>query len=127
MLREYTSLALTATIALLSGCSSKRVVPVVPGTVINKIYVLDNKKVRMKGLIDELVSQIKQMGFQSEAYIGDRPADARHYLTYTANWNWDLATYLAYFRATLYEDGKVLGEVEYRARGEEGSARQQTG
>jgi len=30
--------------------------------------------------------------------------------------NWDMAMYLTYFHATLYEDGRVLGEVEYDAK-----------
>ena len=30
--------------------------------------------------------------------------------------NWDIAMYLTYFHATLYEDGRVLGEVEYDAK-----------
>lgn len=113
MSRKCPILALIATITILPGCISRTVVPVDSGIVITKIYVLDNKKVHMKGLIDELVSQIKKMGFQSEAYIGDRPADANHYLTYTANWSWALVTYLTYFRASLYEHGRVLGTVEY--------------
>lgn len=70
----------------------------------------------MEGLLDELVAQIQGMGFESESYIGDRPANAKHYLTYTANWSWDMAMYLTYFRATLYDDGRVLGEVEYDAK-----------
>jgi hypothetical protein len=78
--------------------------------------VLDNKKVHMKRLVDELVNQIASMGFQSEKYSGDRPDGTKHYMVYTANWQWDMAMYLTYFRATLYEDGKVLEEVEYDAK-----------
>ncbi len=70
----------------------------------------------MEGLVDELVQQIEDMGFSSQKYSGDRPEGAKHYLTYTANWQWDMAMYLTYFKATLYEDGRVLGEVEYDAK-----------
>ena len=105
------------TLLLFSGCAiSRNVVPVDSGTTIEKIYVLENEKVHMEGLVDELVSQIMNMGFRSEKYSGDRPDGAKHYLTYTANWQWDMAMYLTYFRATLYEDGRVLGEVEYDAK-----------
>jgi hypothetical protein len=85
-------------------------------TTIKKIYVLKNDKVHMEGLLDEIVKQIEEMGFESESYSGDRPVDAEHYLTFTANWGWDMAMYLVYFRATLYEEGRVLGEVEYDAK-----------
>lgn len=102
---------------VLSGCAiSRNVVPVDSGTSIEKIYVLNNEKVHMAELVDEIVSQIASMGFESEKYSGDRPEGAKHYLTYTANWQWDMAMHLTYFRATLYEEGKVLGEVEYDAK-----------
>ena len=107
-------LPLLALISLLSGCAiSQNVTPVDSTTSISKIFVLENEKVHMDGLIDELVGQISDMGFESEKYQGDRPESATNYLTYTANWQWDLAMYLTYFKATLYEDEKVLGEVEY--------------
>jgi hypothetical protein len=103
--------------ALLSGCAiSQNVVSVDSNVTISKIYVLENENVHMEELINELVEQLEEMGFSSESYKGDRPEGAKHYMTYTANWNWDLAMYLTYFRATLYEDGKMLGEVEYDAK-----------
>ena len=70
----------------------------------------------MDGLDEELVSQIREMGFQSEAYVDTRPADSTHYLMYTANWSWDMAMWLTYFSATLYDGETLLGEVEYDAR-----------
>lgn len=102
---------------VLSGCAiSRHVTPVDSTASIRKIYVLNNDKVHMKELVNEIVDQLTQLGFESEAYSGDRPEEALHYLTYTGNWNWDMAMYLTYFRATLYEDGRVLGEVEYDAK-----------
>lgn len=70
----------------------------------------------MKELVSEIVTQVNELGFESESYEGDRPPEALHYITYTGNWNWDMAMYLTYFRAILYEDGRVLGEVEYDAK-----------
>lgn len=116
MSTKHALLTLAATSALLSGCIARKVVPVGSETAIEKIYVLHNKKVHMEEFIHELVSQLEQLGFQTGVYSGDRPADAKHYLIYTANWNWDVAMYLTYFRATLYENEQVLGEVEYDAR-----------
>lgn len=104
-------------IVLISGCAiSTNVSPVDSRKSIQKIYVLDNQRVHMKGLVSEIVKQIEELGFDSESYSGNRPVTAKHYLTYTGNWQWDIAMYLTYFRATLYEEGRVLGEVEYDAR-----------
>ena len=117
MYKKLLNLSLILAVLSLCGCAiSKNVVPVDSGTTIKKIYVLKNDKVHMEGLLDEIVKQIEEMGFESQAYSGDRPIDAKHYLTFTANWTWDMAMYLVYFRATLYEEGKVLGEVEYDAK-----------
>lgn len=117
-MRTAKTLATLAILALLAtGCSiSKNVMPADSGTTISKVHVLENENVHMDELVNELVSQIEQLGFESESYLGDRPDGARHYLTYTANWSWDMAMYLTYFNATLYDDGRVLGEVEYDAR-----------
>lgn len=102
---------------LATGCTiSRNVMPVDSGESISKVYVLENERVHMDELVTELVTQIEQLGFESESYQGDRPDGAQHYLTYTANWSWDMAMYLTYFEATLYDDGRVLGEVEYDAR-----------
>lgn len=107
----------TLIVSLLSGCAiSQNVMPVDSDVVIHKVYVLENDRVHMERLIDEIVSQLEELGFESEAYAGDRPDEAKHYLTFSANWNWDVAMYLTYFKATLYEDGRVLGEVEYDAK-----------
>lgn len=104
-------------ITFLSGCAIKsNVQPVDSNTRIQKIYVEENPKVLMDGLLPEIVSQIQELGFQSESYLGDRPAAAKNYITFTANWQWDMAMYLTYFKATLYEDARVLGEVEYNAK-----------
>ncbi len=110
-------ISLLAMVSLLSGCAiSKNVVPVDSGTRISKVYLLENKKVLMDGLLPELESQLNEMGFETEVYQGDRPAQAKHYMIYSANWQWDMAMYLTYFHASIYEDGRFLGEVEYDAK-----------
>ena len=111
------SLILLSFVFLISGCSiSKNITPVDSTAKIQKIYILENDQVHMKGLSSELVSQVKSLGFDSETYRGDRPANANHYINYTANWAWDLAMYLTYFEATLYENGRVLGKVDYDSK-----------
>ncbi len=108
---------LLCAVGFTSGCAiSKNVQPVQKGTAIQTIFVAHNERVLMKECTNEIVSQLKAMGFDAIRYDGDRPKEAKHYLTYTANWHWDMAMYLTYFRGTIYEDGRVLGEAEYDAK-----------
>jgi len=104
-------------ITFLSGCAiSQDVQPVDSTEIIQKIYVKENPKVLMEGLLPEIVSQLNALGFESESYSGDLPENAHHYLTFTANWQWDMAMYLTYFRTTLYNQGRILGTAEYDAK-----------
>lgn len=100
-----------------TGCAiSQHVVPVDSSAQIEKIHVLHNDRVHMEGINEALVGIFESLGFESELYRGDRPPGALHTFTFTANWTWDMAMYLTYFRGTLLEDGRVIGEVEYDAR-----------
>jgi len=100
-----------------SGCAiSKSVHAVERGNAIQTIYVAHNPRTLMNGFEPELVTQLKGLGFDAKVYENERPKEARHYLTYTANWTWDMAMYLNYLRATLYDEGRVLGEIEYDAK-----------
>jgi hypothetical protein len=110
-------LPLLLILPLVSGCAiSRNVTPAHAGATIDRVYVLENDKVRMEGLLPEMLSQIEQLGFPAESYRGNLPPGARFHMTYTANWNWDMAMYLTYFQATLHEDGRVVGQAEYDAR-----------
>ena len=103
-------------IALLSGCTiTQHVRPVTTGTPITKIYVQNNPAVHMRGLVPEVVTQLELLGYQAETFDGKPPAEAIHYMTVTANWRWDMAMYLVFFRAILFEDGKAIGSAEYDA------------
>jgi hypothetical protein len=111
------ALLASAFVLLLSGCTIVRqVTPVQPGTEISKIYVEQNPALLMNGFAPEVVSQLQQLGFDAELYSKPRPASAKHYMDITANWAWDMAMYLTYFKATLFEEGRVLGTAEYDAR-----------
>jgi hypothetical protein len=103
-------------IALSTGCAiSRNVVPVDSDEKVEKIYVRYNDAVHMEGLNDELVAQFREMGFDAELFRGDTPEEALHTFIFTANWTWDIAMYLTYFRGTLMEDGRTLGQAEYDA------------
>lgn len=115
---KYLKIALLGLMCFMfAGCTIHRTVrPVERGVKIQKIYVQHNPKVLMKGFHDELVKQLEVLGFQVETFSGERPKDARVFILYTANWNWDLAMYLTYFEASLLDNGVLLGRVEYDSR-----------
>lgn len=101
----------------LSACSiTRKTTPAKAATPIEKLYLEQNPRVLMEGLHPEIETQIKAMGIPVESFSGPQPAGARHVLSYTANWRWDMAMYLTYFEASLREDGRVIGTTVYDAR-----------
>lgn len=103
-------------LGLLSGCTIvKTATPAPTGTKIGTIYVQRNRNVHMEGLHDEIIAQLRSLGFTAETTEGARPEKAKHLMTYTANWRWDMAMYLTYFQVTLLEDSQILGRAEYDA------------
>lgn len=112
-----------ALILFLQGCTiSQNVVPIEASKAISKIYVQKNDKVLMDEFHPELLKQLNELGFETESYTTDLPKEANYYMNYTANWMWDMAMYLYYFKATVYEQAKEagfsksIGEVEYDAK-----------
>ena len=111
-------LLFTIALTLIStGCTINRHVnSVSPGTRISKIYIEENNGIHMSGLMPEVVTQLRMLGFVPVMYSGQPPEDAVHTMKVTANWKWDMAMYLSYFQATLSENGRTIGGVEYDAR-----------
>lgn len=112
-----------ALMLFLQGCTiSQNVVPVDASKQISKIYLQKNDKVLMEEFHPELLKQLNELGFETESYSAEPPKQANYYINYTANWMWDMAMYLYYFKATVYEQAKeagfskVVGEVEYDAK-----------
>ena len=117
MLKSIQSLLAGLLIAFTSGCTiTQKVTAVDAGSAITTIYLHRNADVHMQGLHPEITQQLTSMGFRVESFDTHRPAEARHWMTYSANWQWDMAMYLTYFQVTLMEDGQVLGRAEYDAR-----------
>lgn len=109
--------ALVCILVSMTGCTIlENVTPVPTGTAIGKVYVHSDEKLHMQGLIPEVVAQLRSLGYDAESFTGELPKGAVHHLEVTANWRWDMAMYLFYFQATLYEESRVLGVAEYDAR-----------
>lgn len=107
-----------ATFALLAtGCSiSQQVTPAPMGTAIERIRLVDNPSIHMAGFQPELIGQIQALGYRVDVVERPDPEATGHQITYTANWQWDMAMYLTYFQLTLFENGRVVGTATYDAR-----------
>lgn len=103
---------------MMLGCAIHSTVKPLPsGTEIDVIYLEENENVLMEGLLEEIKHQISSMGFDVVVVSsGELPADARYRMTFTANWKWDVAMNLMYFRAELFADRRLLGLASYDAR-----------
>lgn len=111
-----TLLTLIAATALCSCSITQDVVPLPPDVVVGKIYMQDNPNVHMEGFQPELRRQIEENGVEVHVYDSQPPEGARFTLEFTANWTWDMAMYLSYFRADVFDNGRSIGSMEYDAR-----------
>lgn len=100
----------------LSGCAINQSVRPVEGTKIAEICIEQNDAVLMEGFLPTLRRSIEARGVATRVYEGPVPADCRHHLTYTANWQWDMAMYLTYALIEVREGTTVLGTATYDAR-----------
>jgi len=110
------AMLLTAVAAFaVSACTiNQNVAPVKP-TAVSELCIQRNDKVLMDEFEPTLARLIEARGVKTRFYTGARPADCRHNATYIANWRWDLAMYLYYFRIEIFEDFKSVGLAEYDA------------
>lgn len=102
--------------ALLAGCSI--VQEVRPVTTAGKeICVIANPKVLQAEFVEVYRRELAAKGFEVKLLSADSPLTACALTsTYTANWQWDLALYMAYAELKVYGDGKLVGEAIYDSR-----------
>ena len=100
---------------LLAACSIKQnVKPVTPADVATKqICIRENKSVR-EGFLEAYRQVLESKGFTVRLLEPDAGITACPLLTtYSANWRWDLAMYMAYAEMTVYRDGNEIGKAVY--------------
>jgi hypothetical protein len=102
---------------LVVGCSIvQEVKPVdqknLPG---KEICVVQNADVR-QGFLDAYKAALESKGFAVRILApGSGITQCPLLTTYTANWRWDLALYMAYARMTIFRDGQQIGQATYDA------------
>ncbi len=100
---------------LLCQCKSVDLSGPVPNPPVTHLAVVNNEDVHMDDFQPAMVEQIRAMGIQTTV-VTTLPANT-DYLTYTANWAWDLGMFLRHFRATLHRSGSPLRSVVYQNGG----------
>jgi len=104
-------------VASLYGCVINKNISPIDAPETAKICVEKNSKVLMDGFHPELISQMNELGIETETYGLERPDRCNRFMQYTANWTWDLAMYLSYLNIEVYEGNTLIGKAEYDARG----------
>lgn len=115
--RRLLLLVLTSlSLALTLGCAHRTsVIPLSAQAAlgIDRLYVVRNPKDHMEAFYPALVEQLEAMGYKVVQVTETPPPEARFVMSYVAQWNWDVAMYLRYFRATVKDGPTVVAEVEF--------------
>jgi hypothetical protein len=106
----------TVTVAV-TGCAIHQKVKPIEQATGSQICIIENSAVRA-GFLDSYKRALATKGYSvrqlpPSAGIGDCPTTS----TYTANWRWDLAIYMAFAEITVYHQGKRIGDATYDAQG----------
>lgn len=114
MFRITRFLALLSVAALAACTISQNVAPVETAG-IDVLCVEHNETTHMAEFEPTMVRLIEERGIRTQVYRGERPDDCRHVAIYSANWRWDMAMYLSYFRIEIFDDFKSVAVAEYDA------------
>ena len=110
----------TLVAVLLAGCGSIQQVvkPVVSSSSEPRdICVIDNPAVR-ESFLAAYRKALSERGFAVRTLpAGSSVASCPLTSTYTANWRWDLALYLAYTNLKVFQSGQLGGEALYDSMG----------
>lgn len=102
---------------LLSGCSITQKVDPVPKLAEAEICIIQNPDVR-ESFLETYRRALEAKNLQTRVLPQTAtPRDCRQASTYTANWRWDLALYLAFVDINIFADGKSVGRAVYDALG----------
>lgn len=116
--------------ALATSCTiTQSVEPLPQEPPIASIAVENNPDVHMEAFQGEMESQLRALGLEVSSFDTIPPQGVDAVARFTANWSWDMAMYLTFFRLDVYRarDGEALdavavesnrlGSAEYDARG----------
>lgn len=109
-------IALAALIpVVITGCAIHQTVRPVGVVDSREICVIEAPAVK-EGFLDSYMGALRNKGFTVRKLAPTASLiECRITSTYTANWRWDLATYMAYAEIKIYDNGKPVGEAKYDA------------
>lgn len=97
----------------LSGCAIKQDVRRAGALAEREICVTQNAAVR-KGFEDSLNKSLRSQGYSVKSVPADSAVTVCPVtVTYTANWRWDLAMYMAYAEIRVFNAGREEGRAIY--------------
>ena len=109
--------ALVAALLVLVGCAIHQHVDSVPRLDSREICIVDNPDVR-EGFLETYRRALTVKGFETRMLAKSAvPSDCPLTSTYTANWRWDLALYMAFADITVYANGRKVGRAVYDSLG----------
>ncbi|MDB5957467.1 Sbal_3080 family lipoprotein [Ramlibacter sp.] len=102
-------------VSVLAGCAIQQTIKPVGQVEGREICVIHNPAVRA-GFMEAYQRSLATKGYTvrqlpPSSAITDCPVTS----TYTANWRWDLAMYMAYAEIKVYSKGRPIGEAKYDA------------
>ena len=115
-MRHRVIVPLLVALALVACSIKQNVRPVTPADLATReICIRENKTVR-EGFLEAYRQALESKGFSVRMLDPDAGIRACPLLTtYTANWRWDLALYMAYAELTVFRDGNEIGKATYDA------------
>lgn len=101
----------------LVGCAIQQHVRPVDAIGDRQICVVENPAVRAS-FLEAFKRSLTSKGYDVRQLPASSPITACGVTsTYTANWRWDLAMYMAYAEIRVFSDGKPVGEAKYDSMG----------
>lgn len=112
-----TTLAAAAGLLALSGCAINQSVTPVGSLEAREICIVENTAVRTT-FLDALRKSVEAKGYVVRLLPAGSPLRACPVtVTYTANWRWDLALYMAYAEINVFKAGAPAGKAVYDSLG----------
>lgn len=107
----------TALILLtLTGCAIKQTVKPVDRFEGKQICIVENPAVTQQGFLATYQRVLTEKGYLVRKLPVGSPITACSVTsTYTANWRWDLALYMAFAEIKVYSNGQKSGQATYDA------------
>jgi len=101
----------------LAGCAIQQTVRPVEAIADRQICVIDNPAVRAS-FVEAYKRSLTGKGYEVRQVPASTPiTGCGTTSTYSANWRWDLALYMAYAEIRVFSDGKPVGEAKYDSMG----------